>query len=620
MARHTPRATGTAPVWSPGPDSFVPYFLALMSFFKALLASTLGFFVAMMLAGVFGVFMVIMLAASLGSQQETPVQANSVLVVEPPAVIEEYSVGLSFVGLRQANKPTLRQYIGRITAAATDADIKGIWLKLGGYGGSWAQAEELREALANFRHAGKFIYATSNVSGLDEKNYFLASVADTIALDRGSRVEMNGISAQISFFRPMLQRIGVKAEVVRAGAYKSAVEPFILDSASKENREMMDSLLNGTFARFTAAVVASRKISPDTLLRIINDIPFLSPHEARAFGLADAVLYSDQMEEMVKLRVGNSKKLRTVDLDDYHRGVSGSDEDNGGSIAIVYAVGAITRGKSGNSANPLFGGTMLGSDDFADAMQTARDDKSVKAVVLRIDSPGGDADASEAMWREVALTRKVKPVIVSMGSLAASGGYYIAAGADTIVADATTITGSIGAFGLRLNMKQLFQEKLGINVQVFKTGPHADFFSSVRELTPLEQGFLERMIDTTYTRFLNVVAEGRKMDLARVQEVAQGRVWTGQQAKARGLVDVIGGLDTARAIAARRVGLKPGGYSVVVLPREKEFIERLAEALGGTATAVAEGARTDIDRYREMALALQNRAGVQLRMTDIQLR
>jgi protease-4 len=330
-------------------------------------------------------------------------------------------------------------------------------------------------------------------------------------------------------------------------------------------------------------------------------------------------MYEDQIRQLVRSRmhVKDSTDYPEVSLGDYveNDNLESDNVGKGEQIAIVYATGGISSGKSKYSPNPLFGGQMVGSESFIEAMRTARESKSVKAVVLRIDSPGGDADASEAMWREVDLTRRTKPVIVSMAGLAASGGYFIAAAGDTIVAEPTTITGSIGVFSLHFSMEKFFRDKIGINTQLFETNPNADFFVRTSDA---ERAILARHIDTVYQHFMKVVADGRKLSIDSVNSIAQGRVWTGSQAKQVGLVDLLGGLDTAVSIAARRVGLKRGGFEIRVLPREKSWVEELS-SLFQDRVANLFSRRSAVDEFRSTIEALRSRSGVQARMVEIKI-
>lgn len=597
-----------------------------MSFFKTLLAVILGVFISTALTMAVLMSIVVGLITSATTHEKTVIPSNSVLKIEPSSAIPEYGGDDPFDQLLSKSGPlTLRGYLENIDRAKSDDNIRGLWLKLGGYTGSWAQAEELRGKIAEFKKSGKFVYATSDEHGYDEINYYLATAADSVILNPAAGMEINGIFLAATFFKPMLDRIGVKPQVVRAGAFKSAVEPFLLDSASKESKLVFNDLVNSTFAKFRDAVETTRKISPEKLTDIIDNQSLLTSGEARQLGLIDGTMYEDEIVALLKHRTKRDSSVNApvVEIDKYADAVSDDSEEDSTSsdnqIAIVYAVGTISSGESRFSANPLFGGETLGSDTFAEAMKSARDNSDVKAVVIRIDSPGGDASASEAMWREVVLTRAKKPVIVSMAGVAASGGYFIAAPADTIVAEPSTITGSIGVFGLWFSTKKLFEDKLGINVQVFKSNPNADMRSSAREATDKEIAIATKGIDSVYSTFKGIVAAGRHLSLDSVQSIAQGRVWTGEEAKAIGLVDEIGGLDRALEIAAARVHLKKNTYDIRVLPRQKGIMDQILDKLNTSAHAMLAG-HTQIDDYKMMLDALNERSGIQMRMQDFSVR
>jgi len=595
-----------------------------MSFLKALFASILGFFIAMMLISLFSVIILIGIANSAATKEKVSIPSNTVLKLDLTS-IPEYSAENPFlVFTGESPELTMRGYIQAIEHAKKDDRIKGIWMLLGDYAGGWAQAGELRDKLADFKTSGKFIYATSNVSGFDEVNYYIATSADTIVMNPAAGMEMNGIFAGLSFFKPMLDRIGVTVGVARAGNFKSAVEPFVLDSASPDNKAMMTDLVTRIFSRFKIAVQESRKISPESLEDILNNRVMLTAEEAHGLGLIDGLMYDDEVDALIKRRVkrDSSRTAPVIEIDDYadaELGAAGDNSSSDGEIAIVYAVGSIGAGESHYSPNPLFGGEMIGSETFGEAMKNAREDEDVKAVVIRIDSPGGDASASEAMWREVVLTRQKKPVFVSMAGVAASGGYFIAAAADTIVAEPSTLTGSIGVFRLWFNTKRLFEQKIGINTQIIRTNPHADIYSSARDASTPEMEIAERGVDSVYKTFLGVVAGGRHLSVDSVDRIAQGRVWTGEEGKQIGLVDELGGLERTLDIAAKRVGLKKGSYSLKILPRPKPWIETIAERFGGSASALL-GSRTPLDEYTTIIKALDERTGVQARMNDLQLR
>ncbi len=591
-----------------------------MSFTKALFASILGVFISISLV----IFVMIMITfgiiSSATSGTEVAVAPGSVLKIKPDGGIAEYVGSQSLRDIASgSSRLTLRGYLNRIQAAAKDDRIKGIWLQLGSYSGSWAQASELREKLVAFRKSGKFIYAVSDVNGWNEVNYFLASAADSVIMSPAAHMELNGIYAALPFFKPLLDKLGVKAEIVRAGSFKSAVEPFILDSASAESRLMVSQMVESSFGVFLRGVQESRKVSAAELQDIVQNRAFLSAAEAQAAQLVDAVMFNDQVLDLLRKRTGKGEKDEpsVIKLEDYEVDAESGDRD--GAIALVYAVGAIGSGESRYNPNPLFGGEMLGSETFVKALRTAREDDGIKAIVIRIDSPGGDAAASEEMWREIVLTREVKPVIVSMAGVAASGGYYIAAPADTIIAESATITGSIGVFGMWFNMKELMEKKVGINTQVIKNGPYADMYSSARPALSQELMLASRQVDSVYHTFLTVVSQGRGLSMDSVHAIAQGRVWTGEQAQALGLVDLLGGLDRALEVAAVRGGLKEGRYSVRVLPKKKDFFETLSETFGSGVAAIISG-RTSIDDYKVIYEAMQERSGVQARLPDIVIR
>jgi protease-4 len=396
------------------------------------------------------------------------------------------------------------------------------------------------------------------------------------------------------------------------------VEPFIREGASPENQEMMTSIVTGIMDGFKASVQESRKISAESLQRIIDQQALLQSSDALQEHLVDAVLYEDQIKDLFRLRLGitDSSDLHEIDFKDYTEDSESEYEDNDGEIAVVYASGGITTGASRYSPNPIFGGDMLGSDTFAEAMQEIRENDYIKAVVIRIESPGGDARASEAMWREISLTRAVKPVIISMAGVAASGGYFIAAAGDTIVCDPATLTGSIGVFSLQLDVQEFLRDKIGINTELIETDPHADMMVNMDEA---ERAIIARSVDTTYARFLRIVSEGRKLTIDSVQQLAQGRVWTGEQAQQRGLVDVLGGLDTALSIAASRANVGTTDYSIRIYPRPKNPIEAIMDALGSRAMAFISPA-SPAEQYLEFIKCVQGQSGLQARMPGMKIR
>lgn len=591
-----------------------------MTFFKTLLATILGFFVSLVLVTIILVMITGAFIAAVGSDDVYTIADKSLVRFELSGAIPEYSRG-TLSGIFSSGRDLyFAEYLRGLERIKSDDRISGIHLKIGGFAGNWAQAAELRRKLEEVRSSGKFIIASSGVHGFDEKEYYVASAADSVILHPSAGLELNGIAASLVFFKPMLDRLGVKPEILRVGKFKSAVEPFLLDSASEENRAMTRALVVGIFSEFTSAIEKSRKISPAALQQMIDSTAIFSAEQARSARLIDAVLYDDQLEAVLLKMSGQGAKRRIDDIDlaDYTmQEIDGENEMGEDQVALVYAVGTIVAGEGGSGAGPLSDGESIGSDTFAEAMKAARESDNVKAVVVRIDSPGGDASASEAMWREVVLTKEAKPVIVSMGGSAASGGYFIAAPADTIVAEPATLTGSIGVFALRFNADELMRERIGINNQTITSNPHADMMSMFRSPTELERRMLGARTDSIYALFLRIVAEGRGLSLDSTRNLAEGRVWTGRQAHANGLVDLLGGIEDAVTIAARSGGLKEGGYRLRILPRQKTMMEQFDEVFSSAAATLTGSIESRY--YRELIERLESVSGIQALMPGVRI-
>ena len=554
-----------------------------MRFLSTLVASTLGVILAF---GLLFVFLLLFFFALAASSDQTPsVRTNSALVINLSGPIPELA---SDDPLTQAfgggAAYDLRDLQMGLQKAAVDDRINAVWLQVTGVGGSWATLEEVRRALQTFKESGKPIYASSDDFTISEAGYFVASVADSVFAQREGIFEFNGFTLTQPFFQGTLDKLEVEPQVVRAGSFKSAVEPFTRTGLSPENREQLSSILGDINSRFMEAIAESRGLSVTELQRLVFEGAIFTADEAAEAGLLDALLYHDEVVDLMKNRIGNYDEdddLRTVSLSSYNRvpaSDAGLEMGDEGEIAIVYAVGSIVNGDGGES-DPFSGQQQLAPLPFRDAIKTAREDEDVRAVVVRVNSPGGSASASEAIWREIELTQREKPVIISMGDYAASGGYWISTPADSIVADPLTLTGSIGVFMLGFNAKGFFNDKLGITFDGVETGPYADMFSGIEGFEDGERRLAERFVQDTYQAFLEKVAESRGLTTDQVDEIAQGRVWTGRQAKEVGLVDVLGGLDDAVRIAAERVGLEKGTYRTRILPRPKTFPERLASAL-----------------------------------------
>ena len=552
-----------------------------MRFFSTLVASILGSLIALGFVFFFGF---LFLAALVASSDTTPmVQTGSVLVMDLagsiPELVSHDSFNEAFAGELPYDLYDVKRALQK---AAVDDRIDGVWLQLRGIQADWGTLHEIREALRAYKESGKPLVASSGEYMMAESDYFLASIADSVYASSEAFFEFNGFYLEVMYYRGLLEKLDVEPEIIRAGKYKAAVEPLLRDDLSEENEAQLSALLESHNTLFLDAIAESRGRPATDVQRLTEDPAFITAAEAYEAGLLDGLLFEDEVEARLKKRLGydEDKALRRVNLEAYINvpdAQAGLETGNEGQIAVIYAVGTIMSGKSGT------GSGVVGSATFNKAMRQARKNRRVKAIVLRINSPGGSASASDAMWREIDLTAKEKPVIVSMGDLAASGGYWIATAADTIVADPQTLTGSIGVFGVLFNIGGALDSKLGITTDRVRTSAYADMFSGMRPLAPQERALLEQAISATYQQFLQKVADSRGLDIEAVDEIGQGRIWSGQQALDLGLVDVLGDLDTAIAIAAEKAGLEEGTYRTRLLPRPQTFMEELNDALSAQA-------------------------------------
>ena len=553
-----------------------------MRFFSTFLAATLGTLVALGLLFFFGVLVVVALATA--GDGEPAVPRGAVLTLDLSGPLPELGADDP---LAEAFGATPALDLARIRTAlrlaAADRRIRGVWVRTDGLGAGWASLEEVRGALERFRASGKPVVASGSGAGLDEAAYFVLSAADSVYAPPLSPFEFNGFRLEVEFYKRALDRFSLTPVVVRAGSFKAAVEPFLREDLSPENRLQLQALLDDQNAVFTAAVARSRKTTAARLDTLMAAAPLLDAEGARAAGLLDGVLDDHEVEARLKRRLGltPNENLRTISARAYARTSPGAAgvELGAGEIAVVYATGTIVEGESGTSANPLFGGDVVGDETFAAAMDEAREDDAVKAVVLRVNSPGGSVSASESMRRAVARAAAVKPVVVSMGDYAASGGYWIATPADTLLASPLTLTGSIGVFALLIDPRGLFRDRLGVTFDAVETAPYAGL--GTRAPSEAERALLQRSVDTTYARFLTLVARSRGLPVARADSLGQGRVWTGRAARRNGLVDREGDLRAALAVAARRAGLDAETVRLRVLPRPKTTLERLTARMDG---------------------------------------
>ncbi|NVK10203.1 MAG: signal peptide peptidase SppA [Tenacibaculum sp.] len=525
-----------------------------MKFLRNLLASILGFFIAIFLLFVF--FFAI--ASIVGAEEKVVVKSNSVLELDLSTPIKDYAPKennpIAEALELTDEKLALNKIINAIENAKTDDKIKGISIKTPFINAGIAQIQAIRNKIEEFKESGKFVYAYNDI--YTQKNYYLSSVADSLFLNPIGVIDFRGLSTEILYFKDFEDKYGIKMEVVRHGKYKSAVEPFLENEMSEANREQTTSFLKSIWSEITDDISKSRNISIEKLNLIADNYNGRNVTVAKENNLIDASIYEDEYKE--KLAMGSDKKVNTISIEDYISSgkgrISSTAKDK---IAVIYAQGDIIYGEGSKD--------FIGQGIINKAIRKARKDTNVKAIVLRVNSPGGNALASELIWRELELTKKEKPIVVSMGNYAASGGYYIACNASKIFAEPTTITGSIGVFGAIPNFSQ-FTDKIGINAEQVSTNNSPSY--SVFE--PMNKKFYDvtkEGIEEMYTTFVNRVSAGRNMTFEQVNEIAQGRVWTGKEAIKNGLVDQLGGLNDAIKAAAELAELE--NYKVRNYPNYK---------------------------------------------------
>ena len=539
-----------------------------MKFLGNVLATIVGLFAFFMIC----FFGIILLGALFGGGEETvTVKNNSVIELDLSEIKEDYAGKTNYKDFDyfSANHDGLSDVLKAIEYAKTDDKIKGISILNDVSNLGIAQTKALRDQLEDFKKSGKFVYSYGNT--YSQKDYYLNSVANTIYINPIGELDFKGLSAEIMFYKDFEEKSGLKMEVIRHGKYKSAVEPFLENKMSDANREQTTQLLNSIWESVVTDIAKSRKITPVRLNQIADGLLARTPEMAKAEGLVDKIAYEDVYHNDIRkaLQVTADEDYNKVDIKDYAEEVAISNIDltSKDVIAVIYAQGEIGSGEG--DVNEIGEGSMRRS------LQEARKNKDVKAIVLRINSPGGNALTSELIWREIELTKKVKPVVVSMGDYAASGGYYIACNANKIYAEANTITGSIGVFGILPNFTEAVK-KLGINVEQVKTNPNASEYSPFQPLDANYRGFAQEGVEKIYGVFVKRVADGRKLTTTQVDAIGQGRVWSGQDALKIGLVDKIGGMDEAIQEAAR-LG-KTNKFRTQDFPEyEKEFGDILSK-------------------------------------------
>ncbi|NMC37668.1 MAG: signal peptide peptidase SppA [Bacteroidales bacterium] len=582
----------------------------MKDFLKYTLATITGIFLASIL------LFIIMLASisamvSAGNKQAS-ISDNSILVLKAGVSIPDRGdsnplSGFDIVNMTITQAPGLNDILRNIKKASSDEKIKGILIENGMAPSGWATVEEIRHALEEFRASGKFVIAYSDYL-LTQEGYYLSTSADKIYINPISSLDFKGLSGEVMFYKDALQKLGVDVQVTRHGKFKGAVEPFILDELSKENEEQIRTYVGSIWNHVVENISKARGLTPQKINELADNLAGYLPTSAQESGLVDGLIYRDALIDTLKIRSGltTDDKIMLVPMTKYtkvpdpNKMVSARNK-----ISVIYASGTIVMGK-GTQEN-------IGGNVYGDLIRKERKDSAVKAIVLRVNSPGGNAIASEIIWKELELAAKVKPVIISMGNYAASGGYYISASGTKIFANPTTITGSIGVFGLLPNAGKLLDQKLGISTETVNTNKNSDFPSFFRPMNEYEKVMMQSSVDKIYSDFVSRVSSGRSMSYEAVDSIGQGRVWSGADAVGIRLVDAMAGLTASIDSAAALAGVDK--YSIKELPVQEEPYARLISQLSGDVKLrILKKELGESFRFLDELRAIKELSGIQARM------
>jgi len=545
----------------------------MKQFLKYTFASALG----LVLALVF-VMSIIGIAVSSGESEEVKITESHILKLKLSGNIQDrvaenpLDVYKELMGGGESTLG-LNTLLANIKKAKTDVHISGIHLEVGYLSAGFASLDEIRNALTDFKESGKFITAYSEV--YSQKAYYLASVASSICIYPEGALELMGLNSTVSFYTDALKKIGIEPQIIRHGKFKAAVEPFMLTEMSASNREQVETYMGSIWDQFLTNVSKERGFTKDRMNEIVENFEVKTPTDAKQLGLVDELFYKDQLQNYLSelMQVESFEDLNFIGIKKYNRvkNENARTKFKKDKIAVIYAQGEIQSGKGQE--------TVIGSERISKAIRKARLDAKVKAIVLRVNSPGGSALASDVIWREMRLAKAEKPLVVSMGDVAASGGYYIACDADKIYASPTTITGSIGVFGILMSLEELYTDKLGITFDQVKTNKFADLGTNTRPLSEEEYSIIQQSVVAVYDTFTSKVAQGRKMTQADVDSIGQGRIWSGENALSLNLIDEFGGLQKAIEGAAELAELEE--YRLFELPELQDPLELLLEEFGG---------------------------------------
>ena len=536
----------------------------MRDFFKYVFATVVGLIISTLLLTFVFIAIIVGIVSSASDDKIVDVKNNSVLYIDLDQQITERTpenslAGVPILGDSEQKSIGFYDFIKALKAAKTDEKIKCVYINVSAPNAGMATMLEVRNALIDFKKSKKPVIAYSEI--YSQGAYYLASAADKVYLNPQGALEFKGFSSELMFFKGTLDKLGIEAQIIRVGNYKSAVEPFTNTKMSDYNKKQVSAYLDGLYQTFLNGIAETRKINPGTLFDIANDYKIAQPIDALNYKLVDGLRYKDEILEEFKKITGTAKKsdLNTVSINDYAESIpKGNKPSSKDKIAVIYANGDIISGEGSDEE--------IGSERISRAIRKARLDENIKAIVLRVNSGGGSALASDVIWREIVLSRKVKPVIASFGDVAASGGYYIACAADSIFVQPNTITGSIGVFGIIPNMQNLLNNKLGITFDGVKTGKYADIMSISRPLTPGERFIVQNDVNKVYDNFISRVADGRKKTKSQVDQIGGGRVWVGTDAIKIGLADRLGSFEQAITSAAKKAKLKD--YKIVEYPEK----------------------------------------------------
>ncbi len=574
-------------------------------FIKFTFATILGIF----LFTVFAFLVLLGIGAAASGKKTTAIAPNSILKLDlnygiPEKSKEDPFSDIDFQTLKPRKAVGLAEILESIEFAKTDKNIAGIYLPLGIAPNGFATLEAIRNKLIDFKASGKFVYAYGVL--VSQKSYYLATVADKVFIDKNGYLELRGLGSEIPYFKNAFDKYGIEVQEFHVGAFKSAIEPFIRSNMSEANREQTTLLLGDLQERMVNNIATALKIEPAFFQSVLDSLKATNAKDCKALGLVEEDIYFDQLLSrfMEKTGAKKSKDLEFVNIDKYVSVLDDSKNESSNKVAVVVLEGDIVDGEGGPDE--------IGGDKISKLLRKLREDEKVKSVVLRVNSPGGSAVASDIIWREVSLTKKGKPVVVSFGDVAASGGYYISCGADKIFAQPNTITGSIGVFGLIPNFQKLLTNQLGVTFDEVELSQHAVFGGGTKPLDAFESKVVQAEVERVYGDFKNRVAEGRNKPEEEIEKIAQGRVWTGTQGLERGLVDEIGSLNDAIAFAVKKAALKD--YKIKYYPEEKSFAEQLSESFAEMKTGWIKEQVGEHYQILQTIKQLKSRSGVQCRM------